>query len=343
MFTRKTPTKMVPMHKPKSKRSKDAVLQGSLQKVKKNSNLLFLDKKKMDDVHSKTEIGADITNHINADNTLKLNHNITSLTETNKDHKENPMAMHNEESLELNPTDEKENKIPPSSGRNKSKAFLNQINDGNNLENPTKIRPRESSVQTNIRQKRAMTSFTGSIKTKLPNHVLGNLSMGKISTKKTNTHFHNPIQSSVDDEYFNYEDEKPIELTKEEREIFGNRAMRGHQKIRLLGKGGCGIVWLCMNNEGRECAVKQISKKSPPGFPQFSSTNILIARNEIEILKKLNAVGNDEQKKCPYIIDIYNSYEDNNDIWFSFEKGGKCLSSLSFKIKGEFLKNERIY
>lgn len=48
-------------------------------------------------------------------------------------------------------------------------------------------------------------------------------------------------------------------------------------------------------------------------------------------------------EKCPYIVEIYDSYEDSNDIWFSFEKGGKCLSTLSFKIKGEFFKNERIY
>ena len=40
---------------------------------------------------------------------------------------------------------------------------------------------------------------------------------------------------------------------------------------------------------------------------------------------------------------IYEFYEDNNDIWFSFEKGGKSLSNLSYKIKGEFEKGERIY
>jgi len=35
--------------------------------------------------------------------------------------------------------------------------------------------------------------------------------------------------------------------------------------------------------------------------------------------------------------------EDSNDIWLVFYKGGKSLSTLTFKIKGEFLNNERIY
>ena len=64
----------------------------------------------------------------------------------------------------------------------------------------------------------------------------------------------------------------------------------------------------------------------------------MIAKNEIQVLTQLNSID-----KCPYIVEIYDNYEDNNDIWFAFEKGGKCLSNLSFKIKGEFLKNERIY
>lgn len=50
-----------------------------------------------------------------------------------------------------------------------------------------------------------------------------------------------------------------------------------------------------------------------------------------------------EKEKCKQIVDIYTSFEDNQDIWFSLERGGKSLSSLIFKIKGEFLENERIY
>ena len=51
----------------------------------------------------------------------------------------------------------------------------------------------------------------------------------------------------------------------------------------------------------------------------------------------------DNDNSCELIPKIYESYEDNNDIWFSFEKGGVSLSDLCFKIKGEFERGERIY
>ena len=62
---------------------------------------------------------------------------------------------------------------------------------------------------------------------------------------------------------------------------------------------------------------------------------------------KLNEYRNeekdDENKKCDLISKIYEAYEDNNDVWFSFEKGGLSLSSLTFNIKGIFEKGERLY
>ena len=138
---------------------------------------------------------------------------------------------------------------------------------------------------------------------------------------------------------------KEIELTKDEKNIFGERTMKTYHKIKLLGKGGCGIVWLAkkiINNNGdiifseEEYALKQTSKKGNI-FGTINVENLNIARNEIEILKILN------ENNCDVIPKIFEYYEDNNDIWFSFEKGGLSLSNLSFKIKGEFLNNERIY
>ena len=135
--------------------------------------------------------------------------------------------------------------------------------------------------------------------------------------------------------------------------------MKNYYKKKLLGKGGCGIVWQCYKNDLNDkkidtidYAVKQVSKKSSnnPSLISFNITedNLKIARNEIKILKKLNEknVDNENEKKgriCEVIPKIYEFYEDSNDIWFSFEKGGKSLSSLSYKIKGEFEKGERIY
>ena len=37
-------------------------------------------------------------------------------------------------------------------------------------------------------------------------------------------------------EYFDYSDEKVPELTKDEKDTYGNREMKGYQKQRLLGK-----------------------------------------------------------------------------------------------------------
>ena len=151
-----------------------------------------------------------------------------------------------------------------------------------------------------------------------------------------NLHFVNLKEQ--DDEYFNYENEKMIELTKEEKLIYGERIKKLFNKVKLLGKGGCGIVWSCVKNDNsclEEIAVKQTAKKNQNGINQ--ENNILIARNEISILKTLNKENHE------IIPKFYDSHEDNNDIWLYYEKCGNSLSNLSFKIKGEFYHNERIY
>ena len=143
------------------------------------------------------------------------------------------------------------------------------------------------------------------------------------------------------DDIFIYDENKPITLSTEELSIYGDRTMKGYHKIKILGKGGYGVVWLCRkkinDNNFMDYAVKQTSKKNSP---VHNKEDILqIAKNEIEILSKLNK----SDKKCDLIPKIYETYEDNNDIWFSFEKGGLSLSSLTFNIKGIFEKGERLY
>ena len=161
-----------------------------------------------------------------------------------------------------------------------------------------------------------------------------------------NLHFIN-INKEDDNEYFNYENDKIIELTKDEKLIYGDRIKKLFTKVKLLGKGGCGIVWLCkkddmininnnnLNYENVEIAIKQTSKKIQNGINLENCLSL--ARNEINILKELNIEKNE------IIPEIYDNYEDNNDIWLFFEKCGLSLSNLSFKIKGEFYNNERIY
>ena len=153
----------------------------------------------------------------------------------------------------------------------------------------------------------------------------------------------NPNNNTSEDIFY-FDENKPVILTKEEQVIYGNRTMKGYTKIKLLGKGGYGIVWDCqknsevLNNFFESYAVKQISKKNSPSH--LKEDVLQIARNEINILKELNDI---QKEKCDLIPIIYEANEDNNDIWFSFEKGGISLSSLTFNIKGIFEKGERIY
>ena len=155
---------------------------------------------------------------------------------------------------------------------------------------------------------------------------------------------------NLPEDIFIYDENKPIILTKEEQVIYGNRTMKGYTKIKLLGKGGYGIVWECGKNNldtiqmnNNSFAVKQTSKKN---YQSHLKEDVLsIAKNEINILKKLNEINVDDinNNKSELIPKIYETAEDSNDIWFSFEKGGISLSSLTFNIKGIFEKGERIY
>ena len=154
------------------------------------------------------------------------------------------------------------------------------------------------------------------------------------------------LLNNTPEDIFIYDENKSITLTKEEQEIYGNRQMKGYNKIKLLGKGGYGIVWECEKNSElnsnficNSYAVKQTSKKNV--LSHLKEDVLQIAKNEINILKALNE--EEFEYKCDLIPKIYETYEDSNDIWFSFEKGGISISSLTFNIKGIFEKRERIY
>ena len=169
------------------------------------------------------------------------------------------------------------------------------------------------------------------------------------NNSNTGNYNHSHTQTnSTEEKYFEYTNDKSQELTKDEKIIYGDRNMQGYTKTKLLGKGGCGIVWCCQKvkdqneslaeiEEDKEFAVKQTSKKSGRSVINMANENIITSKNEIKILNKLNEINND------FIPKIFDVYEDNNDLWFSFEKGGISLSGLCFKIKGEFEKGERIY
>ena len=70
------------------------------------------------------------------------------------------------------------------------------------------------------------------------------------------------------DDIFIYDENKPITLTPEEIAIYGDRSMKGYNKMKILGKGGYGVVWQCRKihvedeNNNMDYAVKQTSKKN---------------------------------------------------------------------------------
>ena len=157
------------------------------------------------------------------------------------------------------------------------------------------------------------------------------IQVNKIKTPISTIFLKQDISKPKDQEFFDSTIEKEISLSQEEKVIYGTRELKKYKKLKILGKGGCGIVFLCRNEENmREYAVKQISKKGK------SDSSIKDLKKEIEILNKLNE-GHD------YILELVDHIEDNNDIWLIFELGGKSLRTHLFEIKGEFLNNERIY
>ena len=56
------------------------------------------------------------------------------------------------------------------------------------------------------------------------------------SNNNSNSNKQNKLSTNEVSEYFDYTDEKVPELTKEEKDTYGNREMKGYQKQRLLGK-----------------------------------------------------------------------------------------------------------
>ena len=217
----------------------------------------------------------------------------------------------------------------------------------------SKSNPINSILYNNIKKENSKNNQIISHTNILKNAHLKKSSNSNINIKRNKLKMlNNKKNDNNDDDIFIYDESKPIILTNEELAIYGDRYMKGYNKLKILGKGGYGVVWLCKKiniyegnddcqNIDMDYAVKQTSKKNAPAH---NKEDVLqIAKNEIDILIKLNQNGNEENNKCDLIPKIYESYEDNNDIWFSFEKGGLSISSLTFNIKGIFEKGERLY
>ena len=353
------------------------------EKENNNKNILSNDLKYDITVN---KIGQNNNNNNNSINTNSIvNNNKTSIKGkmTFKEENKNRVIKKNKRDLSAQPRKENYNfnkkiflKEKNNSNFNKKKNYspLLESNDsklvnkiGNNINNCI------NNNNNNVLNHHNLNYYSHNTQ-KVKNNISSINTISFSNTTNYNTNISNIISvnrlptNPNEEEFFEYTHDKNQELTKDEKLIYGERIMKGYNKKKLLGKGGCGIVWLCTkikdqniyhdnknasfgeeeNNDSNvsfceheiigEYAVKQTSKKNGAALMNLANENIITAKNEIKILCKLNLDENNI-----FIPKIYDYYEDNNDIWFSFEKGGISLSGLCFKIKGEFEKGERIY
>jgi len=125
------------------------------------------------------------------------------------------------------------------------------------------------------------------------------------------------------------------DLSAEEEKTYGDRCPSGYRKIRLLGKGGCAVVWLGQQEvTGRLVAMKQVSKSSSA----MSRTAVDSCKREIHIGTLLLT-----EHCAEHIARLLDSRTDRSDLWAIFEAGGDSLSKAVFDMKGEFCKGERVY
>jgi dual specificity tyrosine-phosphorylation-regulated kinase 2/3/4 len=70
--------------------------------------------------------------------------------------------------------------------------------------------------------------------------------------------------------------ERLSELTQEEQKKYGDRCPNGYEKIKLLGRGGYSVVWLC----------RDLKSKNEVAIKQFYKSNSQSGHNEAKIYKE---------------------------------------------------------
>lgn len=126
-----------------------------------------------------------------------------------------------------------------------------------------------------------------------------------------------------------------FDLTDTEKKIYGNRTPAGYEKLSVLGRGGCALVWLAINLKTEEkVALKQFPKKQ---------SSIGSSKVESAIFEAIDCDSTAEHKGHKYISHLLDKIEDKRDCWLVYELGGSSLSKMLFEVKGEFHNGERIY
>eukprot|EP00826_Nyctotherus_ovalis_P047121 TRINITY_DN5379_c0_g1_i12.p1 TRINITY_DN5379_c0_g1~~TRINITY_DN5379_c0_g1_i12.p1 ORF type:complete len:530 (-),score=129.83 TRINITY_DN5379_c0_g1_i12:621-2210(-) len=134
-----------------------------------------------------------------------------------------------------------------------------------------------------------------------------------------------------------------LRMTEKEKTIYGNRFPRDYEKLSLLGKGGCAVVWLALKNSVK-VAVKQFAKNN--GLK--SKADIDSCRVEVSIGKLLFSEGAARDDIVMYpgaesVVGYLDIIEDVKDVWVVYELGGPSLTKQLFEVKGDFYKGERLY
>ena len=142
-------------------------------------------------------------------------------------------------------------------------------------------------------------------------------------------------------------------LLEAEKAQYGDRCPKNFEKLKLLGKGGCAIVWLAKDlSDGKNVALKQFPKPKTKGQQDGVAFLDPTAKNEIEIGKRLftqskkfdgYSIDPDEFPGIRKIAKLYDVLDEPKDVWLVYEVGAKPLSDHLFEVKGEFYKGERIY
>lgn len=137
-------------------------------------------------------------------------------------------------------------------------------------------------------------------------------------------------QDTVDDEAAEYSD----------------RFLPGYEKIRLLGRGACAVVWLAQpTGEKGYVAIKQVAK----GSTGKQRSDCESAKKEICFGSHLFHPGGEPKVSPAYFPGVHNvaklfdHFETKRDIWMVMEYGGTCLTKSAYEIKGEFFRGERLY
>jgi len=120
---------------------------------------------------------------------------------------------------------------------------------------------------------------------------------------------------------------------------------KGYEKLDLLGKGGCAVVWLCRNiKTGLKVAVKQFPKcaKNESNY-QSGLAEIKVHRLFYNIITGQPHSVYAGHPGLNSLCKMLDSQEDKHDLWIVYELCGKPLSKMLFQTKGQFFRGERIY